>query len=170
MELSPLAVAFSVAAGMLSFALSYGMNFGLSFCLKVLMSFGMSAFAGYLLIAVNAIMSDVISNLETISWTLQELLKTAKFSAEKLCYIESRIDSAQSTCRDTLRHVYQHLTEFDIDKGGEEVLKRWLVSERDQWLMRCLQLANSSQPANQPHQPANLPANRISQSTCQPTS
>ena len=131
MGLSPENVAFNVAAGMVSFALSYGMNFGLNFSVIVLMGFGLSAFAGYLLIAVGAFLSDVISNLETISWTLQEMLKTSQFSAEKLCYIESRIDSAQSTCRDTLRHVYQHLTEFDIDKGGKEVLKRWLVSERE---------------------------------------
>jgi len=73
---------------------------------------------------------------EHISWSSAALLKSAEFSAEKLTYIELRVDKAQSTCRDVLRHLFQHITEYDSEIGDEAVLSSWLVAERDTWLLR----------------------------------
>jgi len=64
------------------------------------------------------------------------LLKTAKFSAEKLSYLEMRVDNAQSTCRDVLRHICDHVTKYNPEYGVEAVLSSWMVGERDTWLLR----------------------------------
>ena len=139
MDLSPLAITLRDSAGMMSFALSYGVDCPLlSVGFIVLMNFGLSAFAVNLLSNVETILSDVLSNRETISWTQQELLKTVQFSSDKFTYIESRIDCAQSTVRDVLRHIDQNIIEYDPDIGTEKVLRRWLVSEKNQLRLRRL--------------------------------
>jgi len=79
---------------------------------------------------------ELNGSAENISWSLAALLKSAEFSAQKLTYIELRIDKAQSTCRDVLRHLFQHITEYDSEIGDEAVLSSWLVGERDTWLLR----------------------------------
>ena len=79
-----------------------------------------------------------MSTLRPGTGPIDQLVLSAEFATQKLTFIESRIDAAQSTVRDVLRHVHQHLTEYDPEKGKLTCLKQWLARERDQWLVRRL--------------------------------
>jgi len=56
--------------------------------------------------------------------------------AELLLCIERRLDAAQSTFSDTVRHVAERIAEFDPQIGDSAVLSRWLRVERDQFELR----------------------------------
>ena len=61
---------------------------------------------------------------------------TLSYMSTKLGYVEMRMDRAQATTRDGLRHLTQRLTEFDCNIGSWSVIKKWICEERDHWLMK----------------------------------
>jgi len=50
----------------------------------------------------------------------RSLLKSDQVFAEKLFYFKPTVEKAQS-CRDVLRHLFQHINEFDNQIGTEKV-------------------------------------------------
>ena len=70
--------------------------------------------------------------LEAI-WDMQTQLALA---ATKLQYMELRKDLSTCSLRDAMRHLAQRFQEFDLSIGLPQVLRQWLQSERDYWVMR----------------------------------
>jgi len=73
---------------------------------------------------------------ECIWDVLSDMSKRMSFMAEKLSYIERRLDAAQATLLDVVRHVAERVTEYDPEIGAFSVLTRWLSGERDQFSLR----------------------------------
>ena len=93
--------------------------------------------------AIHASMKDVVSSLKVScdhlgnsAWNLDKLVKLTNFGNTKLGYIERRIDQAQASIRDVLRHVQQQIVEFLPGNSPLSVLQKWVSAERDRWLQR----------------------------------
>ena len=72
---------------------------------------------------------------------LSDMSKRLAFMAEKLSYIERRLDAAQAGLLDVVRHVADRVTEYDPQIGEFNVLTRWLSGERDQFSLRRPEIA-----------------------------
>jgi len=116
-----------------------------NFCTAFVLSYlavvfgGFSQQAGIQAETLSDILKTLNSNaghLSNSAWNLEQLTKLGNFANTKLTYIERRIDRAQATIRDVLRHVQQKILEFDNDIGEMRVLQKWIAAERDQWLQR----------------------------------
>jgi hypothetical protein len=119
------------------------LSFDLSF-FSVLSWLLPQSFLEVMLLSIVVLLSVIAQRMLSISaWlpkylcdVLSDMSKTLSFCAEKLAYIDRRLDAAQSTFSDTVRHVAERIAEFDPQIGEPAVLSRWLRSERDQFELR----------------------------------
>ena len=119
------------------------LSFDLSF-FSVLSWLLPQSFLEVMLLSIVVLLSVIAQRMLSISAWLPEFLwdslsdisKRLSFCSEKLAYIERRLDAAQSTFSDTVRHVAERIAEFDPKIGDSAVLSRWLRVERDQFELR----------------------------------
>ena len=89
------------------------------------------------LLSIQSIMVLLLSGLSILAWSWSsESLSQLKLLAEKASYIERRLDSLGASAAYSLRHLTEDIWSFDPQIGSEQVLRRWILRVRDEWLMR----------------------------------
>ena len=81
------------------------------------------------------LLSIVLSMASACSWA-SEALSSFRMMAEKLSYIERRLDSLGASAADSLRHLTEAIWQYDPEVGNSQVLKRWILRSRDEWMLR----------------------------------
>jgi hypothetical protein len=100
-------------------------------------------FSEVCLLSVVMLLSVLVKKLSDHEWVISsawdfmdEMSKRVSFITDKLAYIEGRVDSAQSSLSDTVRHLSDHLSTYDSAIGEWSVLQRWVRQVRDQFSLR----------------------------------
>ena len=84
-------------------------------------------------------LSEALKLLEPLSESLKLLEPLSDHvaqAADKLSHLEPRLDRATCTVRDSLRHLASRIQDFDPVVGYSSVLKKLVLLERDNWLLR----------------------------------
>jgi len=112
-------------------------------CLSSLSWLLPQTFSDVCLLSVVMLLSLLVKRLSDNEWLIsatwnfqEEVSKRLSFMADKLGYIERRLDAAQSTFSDVVRHVSVRIAEYNPEIGDWSVLQRWLRNERDQFELR----------------------------------
>ena len=92
-------------------------------------------------VLVKAVLSQHAWLPEFLWDSLSDINKRLSFMAEKLSYIERRLDASQAGLLDMVRHVADRVTEYDPQIGEFKVLTRWLSGERDEFSLRRPEVA-----------------------------
>jgi hypothetical protein len=97
------------------------------------LSVALSGLSLLLSIALLSILSILTLRVTELGKAIEEQVSLC---GTKLSFIEFRLDRATASASDGLRHLVAKLNEFDPQIGSLQVLKKWISTERDSWLLR----------------------------------